>query len=115
MPRTLIPVYDLTLYELLKAYGEGRQRQEGSVLHIEAPELFSMDDALHRLSSLVGRMPDWRTLATFLPQGLQGGIVHRSAVAATFAASLELVRSGKLQLRQDVAFGPIYVRSPPES
>lgn len=115
LPRTLIPVYDLTLYELLKAYGEGRQRQEGSVLHIEAPELYSMDDALHRLSSLLGRMPDWRTLSTFLPAGLRAGIVHRSAIAATFAASLELARSGKLQIRQDVAFGPIYLRSPPET
>jgi segregation and condensation protein A len=115
LPRTLIPVYDLTLYELLKAYGEGRQRQEGSVLHIEAPELYSMDDALQRLSSLLGRMPDWRTLAAFLPPGLRPGIVHRSAIAATFAASLELARSGKLQLRQDVPFGPIYLRSPPET
>ena len=115
LPRVLVPVYELSLYELLKAYGEGRQRQEGSVLQIEAPELYSMDDALHRLSHLLGRMPDWRTLSSFLPPGLQGGIVHRSAVAATFAASLELVRSGKLQLRQDATFGPIYLRSPPET
>jgi segregation and condensation protein A len=41
-------------------------------------------------------------------------MVGRSAVASTFAASLELVRSGRVQLRQDVAFGPIYLRSPPE-
>ncbi len=113
LPKTVVPIYELTLYELLKAYGEGRQRQEGSVLHIEAPELYSMDDALQRLSQLLGRTPDWQTLSSFLPQGLRAGIVHRSAVAATFAASLELVRSGKLQLRQDVAFGPIYLRSPP--
>ena len=115
LPRVLVPIYDLSLYELLKAYGDGRQRKEGSVLHIEAPELYSMDDALQRLSRLLGRMPDWRTLASFLPPGLVGGIVHRSAVAATFAASLELVRSGKLQLRQDATFGPIYLRSPPET
>jgi len=39
--------------------------------------------------------------------------VHRSAIAATFAATLELVRSGKLELRQDEPFGPIYLRSLP--
>jgi len=54
-------------------------------------------------------------LMSFLPPGLRGGIVERSAVAATFAASLELVRAGKLQLRQDSAFGPIYLRSLPET
>ena len=115
LPSTLVPVYDVTLYDLLKAYGEGRQRREDSVLHIEAAELYSMDDALQRFSRLLGRMPDWRTLSSFLPPALRSGIVQRSAVAATFAAALELVRSGKLQLRQDVCFGPIYLRSPPEA
>jgi segregation and condensation protein A len=51
---------------------------------------------------------------SFLPPNLRTGLVGRSAVASTFAASLELVRSGRIQLRQDVAFGPIYLRSPPE-
>lgn len=115
LPRVLRPVYDATLYDLLKAYGDQRQRKEGrAVLHIEAPELYSMDDALQRLSTILGRMPDWRTLMSFLPPNLRGGLIERSAVAATFAASLELARSGKLQLRQDTAFGPIYLRSVPE-
>ena len=113
LPRVLIPVYEATLYDLLKAYGEGRSRKESGVLHIEAPELYSMDDALQRLSRLLGRMPDWRTLGSFLPAGLVPGLVQRSAVAATFSATLELVRAGKLQLRQDTPFGTIYLRSPP--
>jgi segregation and condensation protein A len=115
LPRVLRPIYDATLYDLLRAYGDQRQRKEAAVLHIAPPELFSMDDALQRLSRLLGRMPEWRMLVSFLPPGLRGGIVERSAVAATFAASLELVRAGKLQLRQDSAFGPIYLRSLPET
>ena len=113
LPRVLVPVYEATLYELLKAYGDERSRKEAGVLHIEAAELYSMDDALQRLSRLLGRMPDWRTLVSFLPPGVMSGLVQRSAVASTFAATLELVRSGKLQLHQDVAFGPIFLRSPP--
>jgi segregation and condensation protein A len=115
LPRKLVPVYDATLFDLLRAYGEGRARGEGGVLQIEAPELYSMDEALQRLSRLLGRTPDWRTLASFLPPGLRPGIIARSAVASTFAASLELVRAGKLQLRQDTAFGPIYLRAAPEA
>lgn len=106
-------VYDVTLFELLRAYGHGRARAEGAVLHIEAAELYSMDDALQRLSRFLGRMPEWRTLASFLPPNLRTDLVGRSAIAATFAASLELVREGRLQLRQDSVFGPIYLRSPP--
>jgi segregation and condensation protein A len=115
LPRVLVPVWDVSLYDLLKAYGEGRQRKEGSVLHIEAPELYSMDDALQRLGRVLGQIPDWRSLMSFLPPADGDGIVWRSAIAATFAASLELARAGRLQLRQDAAFGPIYLRSPPES
>jgi segregation and condensation protein A len=115
LPKVLRPIYSATLYELLKAYGDQRQRKESAVLHIEAPELYSMDDALQRLGQMLGRVPDWRMLATFLPPGLRGGIVRRSAIAATFAASLELARAGKIQLRQDSAFGPIFLRSPPET
>ncbi len=107
--------YEATLFELLKAYGEGRSRADSAVLHIEAAELYSMDDALQRLSRYLGRMPEWRTLASFLPANLRVGLVGRSAIAATFAASLELVREGRLQLRQDKIFGPIYLRSPPIS
>jgi segregation and condensation protein A len=115
LPRVLKPIYDTTLYDLLRAYGEQRQRKEQSVLHIEAPEVYSMDDALQRLSRILGRVPDWRSLMSFLPPGLRGGLIERSAVASTFAASLELVRAGKIQLRQDGAFGPIYIRSLPEN
>ncbi|HEX9490250.1 MAG TPA: ScpA family protein, partial [Stellaceae bacterium] len=116
LPKVLRPVYQATLYDLLRAYGEQRQRKENvGVLHIAATELYSMDEALHRLERLVGRIPEWRTLMSFLPPGLRGGVVGRSAVAATFAATLELVRAGKVQLRQDSTFGPIYLRSPPET
>jgi len=103
--------WDATLYDLLKAYGDGRARAEGGVLEIRAAELYSMDEALDRLGAMLGAMPEWRVLASFLPEGLAPGLLARSALAATFAASLELARTGKLQLRQDVTFGPIYLRS----
>jgi len=108
------PQWDVNLYELLKSYGDYRNRVDRrSVLEIAPTELYSMEAALERMSAMLGRLPDWATLQTFLPQGLQG-IVGRSALTATFAASLELVRTGRLQLRQDRLFGPIYVRKAPE-
>ena len=49
------------------------QRQEAAVLHIAPAELYSMDDALQRLSRVLGRVPEWRTLMSFLPAALGGG------------------------------------------
>ena len=104
-------VYDATLFELLQAYGSTQRRQKPAPLRIEQMELFSMDDALGRLTSVLGKVPDWSALSSFLPPGLDDDLVRRSAVAATFAASLELVRSGQAEIRQDQLFGPIFFRS----
>ena len=70
-----------------------------------------MDDALKHLARFLGRVPDWRELTSFLPEELRGEVFRRSALAATFAATLELARDGRMELRQDRAFGPIYLRS----
>jgi segregation and condensation protein A len=107
-----VPVYELALYELLRAYGDGRRRTEAAVLTIEPAEFYSMDDALSRLARFIGRVPNWRELASFLPRELRGELFRRSALAATLVATLELARSGRIELRQDRAFGPIYLRSP---
>jgi segregation and condensation protein A len=104
------PVYDLSLYELLSAYGSHAGRTRVDVLRVLPTDLYSMDDALKRLGDMLGHVPDWRTLSSFLPPDTKHGLRRRSAMAATFAASLELVRSGRAQLRQDSTFGPIYLR-----
>lgn len=102
--------YQASLYELLKAYAAIKGRESFSSLRIAASELYSVEEALLRLNRLLGETPGWRTLSAFLPAELLDGLVLRSALAATLAASLEMCREGKLQIRQDGAFGPIYLR-----
>jgi len=106
-----VPVYELGLYELLKAYGESRRRAVEAVLTIEPSAFHSVDEAVERLSQFLGHVPDWRELTNFLPEELRGELFLRSALAATFAATLELARRGRIELRQDRTFGPIYLRS----
>jgi segregation and condensation protein A len=104
-------VYSATLYDLLKAYGTHTGRRHEGALHILPTDLYSMDDALKRLGGMIGSKMDWTSLASFLPEGLVDGLVRRSAIAATFSASLEMVRSGRARIRQDGTFGPIYIKS----
>jgi segregation and condensation protein A len=109
------PQYEATLYDLLRAFGEHKARVERGRLDIVPSELYSMEMALERLSTMLGRMPEWTTLISFLPQGIGDSLVLRSAHAAMLAAGLELVRSGRMHIRQDVPFGPIYVRKAPDN
>ena len=116
MPEPLRPVrrsvFDASLYDLLKAYAEHRRRQQttGAELRIEASRLYSMDDAMRRLSTLLGNTVGWAMLTYFLPKQTGRGLMARSAVASTFAASLELARQGRITLRQDGPFAPLYLR-----
>jgi len=109
------PVFELSLYELLKAYGDSHRRQHGQTLTILPSAYQSLSDALERLLLIVGQVPDWRELIAFLPvefHAERGGVANRkSALAAIFAATLELAKSGQLELRQDRLFGPVYLRS----
>jgi segregation and condensation protein A len=103
-------VFDLSLYDLLRAYADHRRRQEFGTWRPPPLELFSLEEALERLSSLLGRMPDWSSLASFVPPGLSGPLAGRSALASTFLASLQLAKEGAVELRQEGAFAPVYIR-----
>ncbi len=102
--------YQASLYDLLKAYSFTRQRSGPRGLKIVAMNLYSVEQALERLSFLVGRLPGWQKLSTFLPAELRDNLMLRSAIASTFVASLELCKSGKLDIRQAGTYGPIYLR-----
>jgi segregation and condensation protein A len=105
------PRYVLSWYELLKAYSEGRTRRiTVEPVHIRPPAIYSIEDALARMRRLLGTVPDWVTLERFLPGDyLQTGAV-RSAMAATFSATLEMVRAGLAEIQQNETFGPIHIR-----
>ena len=102
--------YDVTLYELLKVYADNRQRHSITEIKIERRPVVSLEDALERLSGLIGDAFTWSQLATFLPNELKDGRHRKSALASMFAASLELARLGQADLRQMETFGPIYLR-----
>jgi segregation and condensation protein A len=104
------PVYDVTLFELLKVYGDHKVRTEHTSLRIASTKLFAVDEAVKRLRRMLGHMPNWEILISFLPSNVRGGLLNRSALASTFVASLELVKEGHIELRQDSAFGPIFLR-----
>ena len=60
-------------------------------------------------------MSVWTTLQSFLPDGIKDKLYLRSSMASMFTASLELVKQGALEVKQDGAFRPIYMRErPPE-
>ncbi len=103
--------YVADLYELLRAYAAQNARVSVTELRMVRTQVFSMEDALHRLEQLVGHVPEWTSLLQFLPEEIKDTGLWRSAVASTFAASLEYARQGKIELQQSQTFGKLMVRT----
>jgi hypothetical protein len=95
--------------ELLEAYVEQRVRDEEPRLIMGAAPVYRVEDALERLTRLLGG-PDWQNLLAFLPTAIGDERLRRSALAAHMAACLELARDGVIDLNQTSPFGPIYLR-----
>lgn len=111
LPVTLRTVYDVSLYDLLRAYGRQHNEKNVTALEIEPFDLFSIDDAIARLREILPGVPDWTELKAFLPQGVQQPLMRRSAISTTLIAVLEMVRQGKADIRQDGgAFSPIFLK-----
>ena len=105
------PVFAVSLYELLKGYAAVEARVPAETLRIDRHAVYRIEDAIRRLARLLGETLDWETLEDFLPPGMDAGFARRNAIASTLAASLQLAREGKIELRQTNAFGPVYVRA----
>ena len=109
--RTRHVAWSCTLLDLLQGYARVRTRDDFRPYVMDREGVLTMEEALDRLRPLIGGFRDWTDLAAFLPEGWEAPERRRSALAATFAASLELVKHGRAEIRQDVAFAPIALRA----
>ena len=103
--------YSDNLIDLLKAYAERRQRKARHQNYIlKRHTTFSIKEARMNLERMVGTMDDWGSFDMWLQEYLTPLGSRRTVRASSFTASLELVREGTLEIRQEEAFRPIYMR-----
>lgn len=106
--------YTATLLDLMQGYARIRTRDEFRPYSMDRTNVLTMEEALDRMRRLIGFAGDWTDLAAYLPEGWETEPARRrSATAATFAASLELAKEGRVQLRQKESFAPIQIRRTP--
>ncbi|THV25386.1 segregation and condensation protein A [Peteryoungia ipomoeae] len=107
--------YEASLYDLLTAYASLRQRQAVTQVTIERRRVWSLADARGILTRMIGEIGDWTALDQFLLRYMTTPEERVTAIASAFAASLELVREGRLEIRQESAFQTIFMRSGPKA
>lgn len=103
--------YTASLIELLQAYARVRTRDDFRPYAMDRDEVLTLEQALERLRPLVGDLAEWTDLMAFLPEGWETDPRRRrTATAANFAAALELVKAGRLSVRQSETFAPIQLK-----
>ena len=103
--------YTANLLDLMQGYARIRTRDDFRPFVMDRDSVFTMEQALERMRGLIGYAGEWTDILTYLPDGWgMDPKKRRSATAATFAASLELVKAGKLVIRQAESFAPIEVK-----
>lgn len=104
--------YTAEIYDLLKAYADQRSRTAVKRAHVvKRRPVWSIKEARTHLQRLVGASTgQWVQLDMFLEQYLPTPELGRTALAASFGATLEMARDGLVEIRQDQPFAPIYMR-----
>jgi len=103
--------YEASLYGLLAGYARQRQKHALSRVQLRHRIVWSLAEAREALSRLLGVAVDWIDMDNWLLAYCVDPGMRRTARASSFSASLEFAREGKLELRQDQAFAPIWVRA----
>jgi segregation and condensation protein A len=104
------PQYSATLYDLLSAYAQ--QRQKSALAHVRLAKrtVWSLAEAREALERLIGHASDWTRLDQFLLSYVVEPSLVPTVFASSFASTLEMVREGVMEVHQQGAFAPLYVR-----
>jgi len=102
--------FSATLYDLLSAYAARRQERAIAVVKVRPRQVWSLQDARDLLGRIIGQIAEWTPLDVFLSPYLVTPDALATVRASALGASLELVREGKIDLRQTAPFAPLYIR-----
>lgn len=104
--------YTSSLFDILKTYSNIINKDDKiSSLTISSSELFSVDQAIQRLTSMFGSIGEWTNIMNLIPKFGLNNIVNKSLITSNFVASLELAKNGLIELKQTKTFGNIFIRT----
>ena len=103
--------YSSTLFDLLKTYSSILQKAEKiNHLTISYSELYSVDDAIQRLTGMFGQLTEWTNFLNLIPKFNGNKVINKSILSSNFVASLELAKNGYIDVKQSDAFENIFIK-----
>ncbi len=103
--------YNLTLFELMKAYSTVIMTKDFQKMNIPKLPVFTAEDGIKTIREFFGKLFEWKKLDELIPGNFKSGSKYKkTGKAGIFAGSLELVKEGNLSIKQDKLFDEIYIK-----
>ena len=105
------PVYDVSLYDLLKCYSEINTQKSFQKINIPKLPVMTTDVGIKEIKKNLSNIKDWTNLEKMIPENiLKNKRISKTGLAGIFAASLELTKEGDIDISQKKIFDNIYIK-----
>lgn len=104
------PVYDVSLYELLKTYSSMQMQKTFQNLSIPKLPVFTTEEGTKLIRKNLNTLRDWKNIFELIPKFYSSNKMKRTGIAGIFAASLELTREGIVSISQKKLFDKLMIK-----
>ena len=104
------PIYDVSLYELLKTYSNLQMQKSFQTINIPKLPVFSTEEAIRQIKDNFSQINDWKDINELIPKFYFNEKMKRTGITGIFVASLELTKEGKIKILQEKMFEKIMIK-----
>ena len=104
------PIYDVSLYELLKTYSNLQMQKSFQKINIPKLPVFSTEEAIKFIKGNFSQISDWKDINELIPKFYFNKKMKRTGITGIFAASLELTKEGAIEILQKKMFDKIMIK-----
>tara|TARA_X000001036_G_scaffold315941_1_gene294391 strand:+ start:901 stop:1641 length:741 start_codon:yes stop_codon:yes gene_type:complete len=104
------PIYDITLYELLKTYSNLQMQKSFQTINIPKLPVFSTEEAIKQIKDNFHQITDWKDINELIPKSYYNTKMKKTGITGIFAASLELTKEGLIRILQKKMFEKIMIK-----
>ena len=104
------PIYDVSLYELLKTYSNLQMQKSFQKINIPKLPVFSTEEAIRQIKDNFNQISDWKDINELIPKFYFNEKMKRTGITGIFVASLELTKEGKIKILQEKIFEKIMIK-----
>ena len=108
------PIYDISLYELLKTYSSIQMQKTFQIINIPKLPVLSTEEGIKQIKKNFDEIEDWKNINELIPNFYKKNNMSRTGLAGIFAASLELTKEGSTKMLQKNIFEKVMIKRSPK-